>query len=126
MGNKPILCLDFDGTISSYTSGWQGADIIPDEPIHGAFDFIQKAMHDFDVQIYSARSGLPGGIKGMQSWFIRHGWPESSPSIPEGLGFPTTKPPAFVSLDDRAITFTGQWPDIEQLKDFKPWHGEGV
>lgn len=29
---KPILCLDFDGVIHSYASGWKGADVIPDPP----------------------------------------------------------------------------------------------
>ena len=29
---KPILCLDFDGVVHSYTSGWKGADVIPDPP----------------------------------------------------------------------------------------------
>jgi len=57
---KLILCLDFDGTIHSYNSGWQGADIISDEPVPGAFDFIRDVMASFDVLIHSARSGLPG------------------------------------------------------------------
>jgi hypothetical protein len=30
---KPILCLDFDGVIHSYSSGWKGADVIPDPPV---------------------------------------------------------------------------------------------
>jgi hypothetical protein len=126
MNKKPILCLDFDGTLSSYASGWQGADIIPDEPIPGAFNFINQTLNHFDVQIYSARSGLPGGVQAMQNWFIKHGWPESSPGVPKGLGFPTSKPPAFVSLDDRAITFTGTYPDVVDLKNFKPWNGSGI
>ena len=126
LDKKPILCLDFDGTISSYASGWQGADVIPDDPISGAFDFIKNAMAHFDVQVYSARSGLPGGVYAMQAWFVRHGWPESSQNIPEGIGFPTSKPPAFVSLDDRSITFTGTWPNMDVLKNFKPWHGGEV
>jgi hypothetical protein len=38
------------------------------------------------------------------------------------ISFPTHKPSAFVSLDDRAITFNGQWPDMDFLRNFKPWH----
>ncbi len=40
---KPILCLDFDGVIHSYTSGWKGADVIPDPPVEGAMQFIWDA-----------------------------------------------------------------------------------
>ena len=64
---KFILCLDFDGTIHSYESGWQGADIISDTPVSGAFDFIKITVQHFDVHVYSARSGLnrPGFIGGV-------------------------------------------------------------
>ena len=37
---KPIICLDFDGVIHSYTSGWKGAAVIPDPPVPGALEFI--------------------------------------------------------------------------------------
>ena len=39
-----------------------------------------------------------------------------------GLTFPTEKPPAFLTLDDRALTFDGTWPDITTLQEFKPWN----
>ena len=62
---KPILCLDFDGVIHSYTSGWKGADVIPDPPVDGALDFLERASAHFDVQIFSSRSNQPGGIEAM-------------------------------------------------------------
>ena len=42
-GGKLILCLDFDGVIHSYSSGWKGADVIPDPPVPGALRFIADA-----------------------------------------------------------------------------------
>jgi len=48
--------------------------VIPDIPVPGAFDFIRNAMEHFDVHVYSARSGLPGGIVAMKGWFIKYGW----------------------------------------------------
>ena len=120
--DTPILCLDFDGTIHSYESGWQGADVISDTPVKGSFEFINDAAMHFNVHVYSARSGLPGGIGAMKAWFIQHGWPEDSTGDPEGLSFPTCKPPAHVSIDDRAMMFTGEWPDMHTLKSFSPWN----
>jgi len=120
--NKSILCLDFDGTIHSYVSGWQGAGVISDEPVASAFDFIKDASQHFDVQVYSARSGLPGGIDAMKAWFTTHGWPVDQGNNPAGLSFPSSKPPAHVSIDDRAMTFTGTWPTMQMLNEFRPWN----
>lgn len=123
---KPILCLDFDGVIHSYTSGWQGATVIPDPPVPGALEFMLRALEDFDVVVFSSRSNQRGGISAMQAYIKQHAgalWWES----PQGRGledvrFPTEKPPAHVSIDDRALTFTGTWPFLADLLAFKPWN----
>jgi hypothetical protein len=123
---KPILCLDFDGVIHSYTSGWKGADVIPDPIVPGAISFMLGAMAHFRVAVFSSRSNQPGGIPAMRTYLrIESGncWYDS-PAGPglENVEWPTEKPPALVTIDDRAITFTGEWPDIETLKAFKPWN----
>lgn len=38
------------------------------------------------------------------------------------IQWPSEKPPAFLSLDDRVITFEGAWPNLEVLTKFKPWN----
>jgi hypothetical protein len=134
---KPILCLDFDGVIHSYTSGWQGADVVSDPPVPGAMAFIVEARKAFRVAIYSSRSGQEGGIEAMQRWLQGHlatsisehtfldGLDAESVArivVCEGIDWPTSKPPAMLTIDDRAITFTGQWPDMEDLLTFQPWN----
>lgn len=123
---KPILCLDFDGVIHSYTSGWKGADIIPDPPVDGAIAFMLGALRHFDVTIYSARSAQSGGLAAMKRWLKHHAdaaWYETpdGPGL-ESIQFPASKPAAMVSIDDRALTFDGTWPDIQTLREFQPWN----
>ena len=128
---KPILCLDFDGVLHSYTNGWKGADVIPDEPVAGAMAFLVKASESFEVHIFSSRSNQPGGIKAMQEWVAHHlvgHVPGHEPTMRaigftiETLKWPTEKPAAFVTIDDRAIQFDGTWPGIPELLAFKPWN----
>lgn len=123
---KPILCLDFDGVCHSYTNGWKGADIIPDPPVEGLFEFLQEANKQFEIHIFSSRSNQPGGIEAMAKWFEDYyidWYMRPGNEFRElSLKFPISKPPAFLTIDDRTITFTGQWPNIEELKNFQPWY----
>jgi hypothetical protein len=137
MMGKPILCLDFDGVLHSYSSGWKGADVIPDPPTPGAMMFLHHAVHYFDVQIYSSRSGQPGGIQAMRDWLDYNvadffdctfaGAPadmDRRDEVLAAISFPTSKPAAFLTIDDRALCFTGNWADFypQDLLEFKPWN----
>lgn len=118
---KPILCLDFDGVIHSYSSGWKGADVIPDPPVAGAMEFIREALKHFRVAIFSSRSNQPGGLNAMKDYIALNSEMGFHDPI-EGLEWPLEKPAAMVTIDDRALTFDGTWPAIEALKAFQPWN----
>lgn len=124
---KPILCLDFDGVIHSYSSGWKGADVIPDPIVPGTADFLLAAVDIFDVQIFSSRSHQENAIFAMQDWLeIELGKElENAYYIVSRIKFPKEKPPAMITIDDRAITFTGTWPTCAELLAFKPWNKRG-
>jgi hypothetical protein len=118
MEGKRTLVLDFDGVVHSYTSGWVQHNVIPDAPVEGAFSFITAALKHFKIAIFSSRSSKTMGIDAMRAWFLKHGFPET---LLAELSFPTDKPPAFLTIDDRAVTFTGKWPRLEDLFGFQTW-----
>lgn len=117
-----IICVDFDGVIHSYSSGWKGPGIIPDPPVQGAIEWLTSLIDDpdLDPQIYSARSKDDDGIYAMKQWLRNNGL---DPSL---LKFPTKKPPAFLTIDDRAICFEGVFPTLDSIKEFKSWNKKGV
>jgi len=128
MNGKPILCLDFDGVCHSYVSGWTGADQIKDPPVEGLFEFLEEADKHFAIHIFSSRSHQEGGIEAMKAWFYewfsRQFGRESIP--PFELHFPTVKPPAKVTIDDRGILFMGIWPSVDGLRRFEPWNKKEI
>lgn len=157
--SKPILVLDFDGVIHSYSSGWKGAANIPDPPVPGALEFIVKALDRFDVHILSSRSHQWGGRKAMKRWlrdalmyqggcdpqggqfdfqipewwanFIcahsaMEPWPHETRNaanlVVKLVKWPTRKPAALYSIDDRGHQFDGTWPALDAISAFKPWN----
>ncbi len=132
MRSKPILCVDFDGVIHSYTSGWKGVEVVADPPVPGALKWLWKATEWFDVHVYSSRSKEIAGREAMKEWMLRHSEVEFYPEHPmrgeEGREYPITfsheKPAAFLTIDDRCIPFEGDWSDMEpaDLLNFKPWN----
>lgn len=122
---KPILCLDFDGVIHSYTSPWKGPAHIPDPPVPGALGFIRQAQNYFHVVIYSSRSIDADGIYAMKCWLHDHMhrvFPGIADNILSEIEWANKKPAAFLIIDDRAMLFTGTFPDPESLLPFKPWN----
>jgi hypothetical protein len=130
---KPILCVDFDGVIHSYSSGWQGATVIPDPPVAGALRWLWKATEWFDVQIYSSRSKDSAATEAMRLWMAEHSEIEfgrdhpmsnADPQEEYPITFAREKPSAFLTIDDRAICFEGDWSEIDaaDLLHFKPWN----
>jgi len=127
---RPIICIDFDGVLHSYTSGWKGVGVIPDAPVPGAIEWLTSIIPEAadvdmpgEVQpcIYSSRSREPRGIAAMKTWLMDNGFPKQH--IQDGaLGFPLQKPSAFLTIDDRAMCFDGHFPTIETMRDFKPWY----
>jgi len=132
--SNPIICVDFDGVIHSYSSGWKGVSVIPDPPVSGAIKWIEKHLPVPDeicamapeykgpeIQIYSSRSKSWRGRRAMKKWLIDNGLHPAY--IYENiLRFPVKKPAAFLTIDDRAICFDGNFPDSEKMMSFKPWY----
>lgn len=133
---KKIICIDFDGVIHSYKSGWQGISVIPDEPVDGAIPWLlslvgtdpENISHfspeaKFDVCIYSSRSKSFFGRRAMKKWLIKHGV-NYGYFVDKLIRFPVKKPAAFLTIDDRAICFDGSFEKLSsKISNFKTWQG---
>jgi hypothetical protein len=127
--SKPILCIDFDGVIHSYENGWQGG-VIYGTATPGFFDWALKAQDLFTLTIYSSRSKTDEGVEAMKQALGRW-WDEwvaqrtSRNGVPVFLcTFAHEKPPAFLTIDDRAIQFRGNWASLDpvMLRAYEVWN----
>jgi hypothetical protein len=133
--SRYILCVDFDGVLHSYTSGWKGAVVVTDPPVPGAIAWLVETALDprFEVCVYSSRSKDPGGIDAMRAWLMGHlqlhydristmHAKRGAGSVLAAISFPTQKPAASMTIDDRAFCFEGTFPSAEWMLGFKPWN----
>jgi hypothetical protein len=109
---KLTVCLDFDGVVHSYHSGWCGDAEIPDAPIHGVERAIRKLREDYRVVIHSVRCNSDQGRQAIENWLARH-----RIEVDEVC---REKPPSLVYVDDRAIRFTGDWQaTLDAIRTFR-------
>jgi hypothetical protein len=136
--SKPILCVDFDGVIHSYERGWQDG-VIYGTVVPGFFRWAIATVEKFELVVYSNRSKTEEGRSAMAQWLGT----QSIEAIHSGevpadydwarlfgrLQFVHEKPPAWLTIDDRAICFKGDWNalelSLEAIETFKPWMTQG-
>ncbi len=122
-----ILCVDFDGVLHSYSSGWKGVGVVPDPPVPGAIKWLREMIGPFEVCVYSSRSKHFIGVEAMKEaikrWAIEEGdCPAEAEELVEMLKFPDQKPAAFLTIDDRCICFDGTFPTATEISSFVPWN----
>jgi hypothetical protein len=130
---KPTLCIDYDGVIHSYEKGWQDG-LIYGTVTPGFFEWAEQAAKQFKLVIYSSRSSTEEGQLAMLGWLIeqRRKWREAGgmheTNEPLGFEFADKKPAAWLTIDDRAICFRGDWaaPELapDAMRAFKPWNAK--
>lgn len=116
---KPAIAVDFDGVLHSYSSPWQGATVISDPPVEGAIQWLEAMAQHFSVFIFSTRCKEILGPPAILHWLKDHGLPDK---VCRQLYFDAEKPPALIYLDDRAVTFTGTFPTVDEINAFRPWN----
>jgi hypothetical protein len=125
---KPIICIDFDGVIHRYNNGWQNGAIY-DRMVDGFIAWAHRAREHFTLVIYSSRSKTPEGVDAMAEWlnkYLSEEQPFTDPVLLEDFEFASEKPPAWLTIDDRALCFNGNWSDpnfsVEAMRSFNPWN----
>ncbi len=134
---KMIIAVDFDGVIHSYDSRWVDYDVIPDPPVSGAIDWLRELIKSgkFTVCIFSSRNvptvstgtkidmnyPLHCGQVAMARYLVENGLEHE---YVNEIIFPLHKPPAHLTIDDRGFCFTGEFPSIAYIENFKTWNGK--
>jgi hypothetical protein len=126
MAFKHTLILDCDGVINPYSRGWQGGEHYEERVTPGFWEWLELVRPHFECVIHSSRFAEPGGMAATLSWLKEcyrreHGAEARLPYIK----FSATKPPAWLTIDDRCVRFDGDWSDpalsVEGIKAFRPW-----
>lgn len=113
------VAVDVDGVIHSYSSGWQGAEVLPDPPVPGVIEWLEEITGEYDVAICSTRAETQAGCDAIRQYLIDNGL---SPAAMDRVFIDSGKPRALLYVDDRGWRFTGEnFPSVEQIRHALPW-----
>jgi methionine salvage enolase-phosphatase E1 len=107
------IALDLDGTLAWY-DGWQGHDHIG-RPFSDTVEFV-KSLHEagHEMWIFTARE--EDSHDHIWGWLREHGMKEYI------TGITNVKLPRFtLFLDDRGMNYSGKYPHIDIINEFKQW-----
>jgi hypothetical protein len=125
--SKRFFAWTFDGCVHAYRNGWQDGKIY-DVIVPGFLEWASDAFKHFRLVIYSSRSRDPELRAAMMIWMENQiaDWALAKHKVVNfGFEYADEKPPAWLTIDDRAVRFDGSWMDQslspENLLAFKPW-----
>lgn len=98
------LCIDFDGVLHAFRTGWQGHDVVADGPVPGAVRACWK-LHEAGWKLYVLSSRMH--LEPVQEWLDRHDFPP--------MTLTRVKPIAMAYIDDRGVRFDGDWESVRKL-----------
>jgi len=116
----PVLALDFDGVLHRYGEGFRDGSIY-DEPTPGARAAIAEYLDHFTLVVFSSRARTRHGRLEIAKFLDRYGFPRNN-ADGTPIEITAVKPPAYITIDDRGVTFTGVWPSAAELLAFKTWN----
>jgi len=117
------IAVDFDGVIHAYSRGWQGGELY-DPPVEGTREALLNLREKgWKIYIFSTRTNKiyhknddPPQEERMKAYLNRH-------QIPFDKIWTFGKPMADVYLDDRAVTFRGNWQEsLKEIDTFQVWN----
>lgn len=99
--DKGTIVFDFDGVIHSYTTPWQAASVIPDKPIEGIKEVIDKLRENgYGVTVQTTRALAQSGKQAVEKYLQENDIVVDSVTA--------QKVPALVYIDDRGMNFNGK------------------
>lgn len=122
-GEGKTLAIDFDGVVHLYSNSWQDGSIY-DKPVPGAKEALIKLKEQgYYILIYSTRcnkeyweKGDPNRVEQVREYLDYNGIPYHDIHI-------GAKPKAYLYIDDRGISFKGDWNQtLEDIDNFKVWN----
>lgn len=103
------IAWDFDGVIHPYTDGWQGPVPSNEPPIPGVAAALRTwQRRGFRNIVFSTRAEMPEGLAGIEAWLEKEGLTDYVDEVTN------KKPPAIAYVDDRAVSFQGNWEDVHK------------
>ena len=127
-GRQRIICVDLDGVILTYERGWASEGIFG-FPVDEVLMYLRCLKEDgWYVIVYTVRGDREKIVSILSSYGILSKVHYDVVNRRKNVipGSYKGKIGADVYLDDRAITFKGDWKKAyQQIKMFKPWCESG-
>lgn len=107
---KKTILIDLDGVLNEYTGNYD-VNNIPRMKF-GADGFLKILSKKFELKIFTTRDRLK-----TSEWLKTNNLDKYISDVTN------VKVPAWLIIDDRSITFNGNYENIiEQIQNFKPWY----